>query len=195
MGARRQGPGLARARAFPGGNVAELLPATRPRPGDSRDLGRGSARLPSSPVWTCPCVVPSGEGTSRAGRAAVVARAERKCRAGRGSRRRRAAHPFRFQHFAQRRPRRVVRVLRESRSRDTPTAPCRVPTRDEHLAECGTSVSPAGGRVCTAAASGGSFAALHASRLPLQHLWAAAAAVLSILSARGVGGGGGFGFG
>lgn len=112
MGARRQGPGLARARVFPGGNVAELLPATRPRPGDSRDLGRGGARLPSSPVRTCPCVVPSGEETSRAGRAAIVARAERKCRAGRGSRRRRAARPFRFQHFAQRRPRRVVRVLR-----------------------------------------------------------------------------------
>lgn len=50
-----------------------------------------------------------------------------------------------------------------------------------HLAECATSVYPAGGRVCTAAASGGSFAALHASRLLLQHLWAAAAPVLSAL--------------
>lgn len=74
-----------------------------------------------------------------------------------------------------------MRVLRESRSRDTPTAACRVPTRDEHLAECATSVSPAGGRVCTTAASGGSFAALHASRLLLQHLWATAAPVLSAL--------------
>lgn len=81
----------------------------------------------------------------------------------------------------------VVRVLRESRSRDTPTAACRVPTREEHLAECATSVSPAGGRVCTAVSSGGSFAALHASRLLLQHLWAAADAVFSTLSALGAG--------
>lgn len=117
MVARRQGPGLGRARAFPGGNVAELLPAPRPRPGDSRDLGRGGARLPPSPVRTCTCVVLSGEGTSRAGRTTVVARAERKCRAGRGSRRRRVAHPFRFQHFFFFRQRRRLRAQCESSGR------------------------------------------------------------------------------
>ncbi|MEJ1288885.1 hypothetical protein NN561_019921 [Cricetulus griseus] len=31
MGARHQGPGLGRARASPGGNVAELSPTPRPR--------------------------------------------------------------------------------------------------------------------------------------------------------------------
>lgn len=39
-----------------------------------------------------------------------------------------------------------------------PNLAFRVPTRDKHLEECGTSVSPIGRSVCEAASSGGSFA-------------------------------------